>query len=73
MKRAIERYSKEVYAERDDGFKTRRFKDGSTFFRTNYKDYLDANYEEQAITGSTETRTGVIPADPITIERIKPW
>lgn len=49
MKRAIERYSKEVYAERDNGFKAKNFKDGSTFFRTNYKDYLDANYEEQEI------------------------
>jgi len=49
MKRAIERYSKEVYAERDDGFKTKNFKDGSTFFRSHYKDYLDANYEEQAV------------------------
>lgn len=49
MKRAIERYSKEVYAERDNGFKAKSFKDGSTFFRTNYKDYLDANYEEQEI------------------------
>lgn len=46
MKRAIERYSKEVYDDREGGFKERRFKDASAFFKTNYKDYLDATFEE---------------------------
>ena len=59
MKRAIERYSKEVYAERDDGFKTKNFKDGSTFFRSHYKDYLDANYEEQAVKEKENINDGI--------------
>ena len=59
MKRAIERYSKEVYAERDDGFKTKNFKDGSTFFRSHYKDYLDANYEEQALKEKENINDGI--------------
>jgi hypothetical protein len=59
MKRAIERYSKEVYAERDNGFKTKNFKDGSTFFRSHYKDYLDANYEEQAVKEKENINDGI--------------
>ena len=73
IERAIERYKKCVNDKRENGFPSLNYKNGSTFFKTSYKDYLDANYEEQAVTESKETRTGVIPAAPITIERIKPW
>jgi len=59
MKRAIERYSKEVYADREGSFKERSFKAGSTFFKGHYKDYLDANYEEQAVKEKENINDGI--------------
>jgi uncharacterized phage protein (TIGR02220 family)/predicted phage replisome organizer len=41
-----------------------------TLFGTNFESYLNQLGGKEK---TTETRTGVIPADPITIERIKPW
>ena len=41
MTRAIKRYSKEV-----EGKEKQYIKHGSTFFKTDYVDYLDENYEE---------------------------
>ncbi|WP_300259707.1 hypothetical protein [Clostridium sp.] len=48
--RCIDRYIKYVDSQRNNGFSTLKYKDGSTFFNSGYMDYLDCNYQEDIIT-----------------------
>ena len=45
--RCIDRYIKDVENQRDNGFKTLSYKNGSTFFNGGYIDYLDKNYQDE--------------------------
>mgnify|MGYP001455794602 CR=1 FL=1 len=48
FKRCIDRYKKEVEKDRKE-FKELRYVNGSTFFNSRYKDYLDKNYAEKEV------------------------
>lgn len=45
FERCISRYKEDVEAQRKNGFKELNYKNGSTFFRSGYVDYLDENYK----------------------------
>lgn len=47
LERCISRYIKFVEGERERGFQSLKFQNGSTFFNSGYVDYLDSNYLEK--------------------------
>ena len=51
MTKAVERYKAKI---KTDGTEERYIQYGSTFFNTDYVDYLDANFEESAEPEPTE-------------------